>query len=712
MPHRNEPEDPEVIEVEVRTVELPSISTRQGWFEDWEEATAPAQREAMLDRDYYDGKQWSPEEIKALKKRRQPVVTKNRIAKKVNTVIGEEIRKRIDPQARARTDQHIDSARVATDALRYVEEQQRFDDARTSVFKNVLVEGYGGAFKNVEIDEEDESSDPVHTLDHVQWDRLFYDPKSRAANFSDAKYMGMVLWMDIDDAISEYPEMARELKENINSDRSSSTTRTTDDTPRNWSDHSERRSRVKIVEMYFKNGDDWYRSDFTDGTDLRDIERTYLLDEKGRNSVCPLVMASCYVDKEGFRYGVVRALRSPQDILNKSASKAMHLANVSRVIAERDAILDTNKFRTELARPDGVALVEKGRLVDGTIKVQDGAQLAPAHITMMQVAQQDIDGIGPSSSNIPGLPESASGRALIARQQAASLEMGPAFDELRKWTRRIFEIDWLCIRQFWTEEMWLRVTDDRNLDGYRFVGINQRMTRAQRLRELMEADPKPELNHALETAAGEFAPVVAAQAGQQAQIIQAQQQQQAQLMQAQGLQPPQFQPPEPLELLASQELMQDQVTVNQVDRMLVDIILDEGPETAVIEQEEFEKIAQIMPAILQVRPDMAPLITETLIRLSQVRDRQEILESMRKPPDEEAQQAQQQAQQQQQAQFQAQLAQMQAQVQALQSQAALNQAKAQQAQADAQATVAKTPSEIEENEASARKDAAAAGEKM
>lgn len=692
-----QPEVAAVEVVEVETVDLPSLSTRIKWYEEWEESTRTGQKEARLDRDYYDNKQWTKQDAQTVRDRKQPVITKNRIARKVNTVLGEEIRKRIDPVAFPRTQDHTDSAKVATDALRFVEEEQKFDDVRSAVFKNMLIEGYGGAYKNIT---QDEDGDYKHELIHVEWDRLFYDPRSRSPDFSDAKYLGIVVWKDVDDAKLDYPDFAAELQSAVNTNRQGGLTQTMEDTPRQWMD--ETRQRVKIVEMYFRIGQDWYRSDFTEGLDLEKPDRTYLQDEKRRHTLCPLNMVSCYVDQDGIRYGVVRQLRSPQDEINKRSSKALHQINVKQVVAERDAIVDPDKFMSQLAKPDGFAEVEPGRMADGSVQIVDGMQLAAAHVQLLQEAKAEIDSIGPSSSNIPDLPETASGRAIIARQQAASQEMGPAFDNLRKWTRRQFEYDWLCVRLFWTEEMWLRVTDDNELSGYRFVSINRPLTRAERFQELMEEEKGLDPAKALKISAGNFAKRIASDTQavlqQQAQQIQQLQQEAQQL----GIQPPQVSQPDPQQVMLSHPLMQEQITLNQVDQMLVDIIMSEVPDTATVEEEEFDKISAVMQPVIAARPELGPFFMELLVQMSSLRDKNDILEKMREPPDPKEQEAKQ-------AQIQAQMQEMAAQIQVLQSAAQLNQAKAAKAGADAQVVTAKVESEISENEANAMKLSADAG---
>ena len=678
-------------------VELPSRDQRIEWFEDWEESTADSNELARRDRDYYDNKQWTDGELAALKERGQPPLVKNRIARKVNFILGEEIKKRVDPVAYPRTKQHEDGARAMTDALRYVEEEQEFDAARSAVARNMLIEGFGGALKGLE-----QGADGTikHTLKHIQWDRLFYDPHSREPDFGDAKYLGAVLWMDLDDAVEDYPDSADDIRAGVTGTLGNSTG--TEDTPRQWYDR--KRQRVKIVEMYFRVGDDWYRSDFTLGADLTPPERTAYMDEQGEHSVCPLIMASCYVDQEGMRYGVVRQLISPQDEVNKRASKALHLLSVRQVIAERDFIRHPEKFQRELAKPDGYAEVEPGGMSENRVKVSETGDLAQGHVAMMQQAISDLDSIGPSSSTMPDIPQAASGVAFQRRQVAASQELGGFFDSLRMWTHAVYVLDYLCIRQFWTEEKWLRVTDDDELTGYRFVALNRVMTRAERLKELLAKKPAPPIRKAVEVAAGVFAPVVMAD-------VNAQHQAMAQQAQQTGQPPPQGDE-HIAAMVAAHPMMAEQITDNQVETLLMDIIVDEAPDTVTLAQEEFQTLTELLPTVVQARPDMAAKMVDLVVKASTLPNKRDLIRALDEAPDPAVDQQKKAVEA-------LQMEQGKAMVSVSQSQAQLNAARAQSEQSKAasdqaktQASGAKVPSEIEKNQAQAARDGAAAQSTM
>ena len=686
-----------VVAVATPVVETPPISQLIRYVDEYE-AQTDAINEQLKDRDYKDGHQWTKQEIAALNKSHQPVITKNRIQKKILSVVGEEINRRTAPEAFPRTPQHGDGSKAATDALRFVCDEQRFDAVRTEVAEDICVEGVGGSYKSVE---RMSNGRVKHKLIRIPFRRLGYDPHSIRPDFSDALYTYIATWFDLAEAIRNYPDKEHELRNAITSWRLSNSG-VSDDKPTQWIDSG--RMRVKVVEMYMREGDEHYRVDFVYGSILREMERCYIEDEEGK-SVCPLNMMSCFVDQEGRRYGLVRAMRSPQDILNKTTSKYMNQINTKDVIAEEDSIPDPTTFMNNLHSPDRIAFVATGRLRDNSIQIRDEANIAPAQIALMQDAQMSIDGIGPQEG-ASSLPDSVSGRAILARKADANTEVALVFDKISQWTLQQFRLDWWCVRKYWTDAMWLRVKDTEAPDGYRHVQINRQMTRKDRALELAEKKPPVPPEKILEIAAGNVAPVIAADLAMYLQQYQQQAEMAMQMSQAQGMPPPQIPQPDPMQLALQHPLMQQVITVDQMDQLDVDIILTEVPDTATVEQEEFAKLADIVPSIAQaVGPKLAQKMYRDLVKFSTFRNNKEYVAAMEEGPSEEEIQ-------QQQASLQLQIQQTTAQIATLEAQAAYFAAKAQESQAAAQAKIALTPSEIKENEAQAVKDMAQAGEKI
>lgn len=457
-----------------------SVADLVAMFEASEDASSASRKLAERDRDYHDNKQLSDEEISVLKKRRQPEYIDNRIKTKIDFLVGLEKQQRINPSALPRTPIHEEDADGANQALIYVADKENFDYKRSAIWRDLLIEGAGGMAVAVE---NDRNGRPIIKLIRVAWDRMFWDPHSAEVDFSDAGYLGAVQWKNFDDALILYPDKKEELETTLNMGELSDTY---DDKPkfRLWADKKEK--RVRIVEIWISHGDDWHFAEFTKGGILKAGPSPYF-DEEG-NSVCGLVFQSAYVDRDNNRYGLVRELISLQDAINKRNSKALHQMNTAQIIMRKGAVENLEKARREAARADGVIEVNSmGGSLNESFQFNTRTDLAQAQFLLLQEAKNSIDLKGPNATamgdKISG-SATASGKAIIASQQGGMIALGDLLDNLRHMDLRVFRAIWHRIRQFWTEEKWLRVTDDER--NTKWVGLNVDM---QQLQDNMAQDP-------------------------------------------------------------------------------------------------------------------------------------------------------------------------------------------------------------------------------
>lgn len=688
------------------------------YVDDWHDATVKDRQASERDRDYYDNIQITPEEMKELEDRGQPALAFNQIAPKLNYMFGDEILKRVDPKAYPRTPSHEDAAEAATDMLRYIDEQQRFDSLRSLVYENMLIEGAGGAVVEIEktprvvpiggmfavapvksgVVIESASASKIDVdidvvLRLVPWDRLFWDPHSRAHDFSDALYKGIVTWYDRSDALDEFPDAA----DIIDNTHEPSYDSTTADRPARWSD--DQRKRIRIDQIYWWRRRQCYTAKLTGGGFVEAPKLTGFLDDKGRNE-CPLIMTSCFITRQNQRYGVVRSMIAPQDEINKRRSKALHRLNTKQVITERGIVHDVESARVELAKPDGWIELNEGRSL-ASMQISTGMDIVQTELNMVEMAKREIDSVGTLGQVM--MDPSASGVAQRIRQKAASVPLEKVMDHLRSWTKAMYVAMWHRVRQFQTDEKWLRITDDADKKGYRFVGVNRLMTRAERLRELLEKQVP--MQSALSMLGS---PSVEGTYGQIVAVIGQQVQQSGQQV-----------PPQAVEQMAMQQLtaspvMREHLTVNALDQLDVDIIIEEAPDTTIIQQEEFETLGTAVQTVGPLLPPpVAQKMLEMLFEASSLRTKKKILEVFRKPPENNPQ-AMQAAQ--------LQLAEKQQDVRRTASQADLAAAQAQKtqaetqllpahaavAQANAQATAAKTQAEVQAMPAKMMRDQAAA----
>jgi len=536
-----------------------------GYFEESEEACRESRILAERDRDYYDNDQWTPEELAILRKRKQPALTINYIKRKVEYLRGFERRMRSDPKAFPRTPEEEQGAEAATDALRFVGDQNDYDEKRSDVYENLLIEGTGGIDVIVERTRNDDSKVVYRK---VAWDRLFWDPHSSEKDFKDATYKGIVIWEDAKAAMQQYPER-KDAIENTTS-TTGAMSQTFDDRPRNqiWCDS--RRKRVRIVQIHYKWGDDWMVATFTKGGFLVDPQVSPYLDKDG-NSCSSLIMRSAYVDRENNRYGDVRSQISLQDEINKRRSKALHLMSVRQTFGSKEALLDTQKAKIELAKPDGHVEMNGGMKFGENFGVLPTGDMAQGQIALMQQATMEMQASGPAQALAGKGTDGQSGKAIQAQQQGGAVELEPGLDDLKQFSRDVYEATWMRIKQFWTEEKWVRVTDDeRNL---KWVGLNKKVTLGEKLSQLPP-------------------------------------QEQQQMAMQLGIQSP------------DDPRLQEVVEVeNDVSGLDVDIVIEEGPDISTLQSEQFEVLSSLAQAGIGIPP-------KAIIQASNLRNKDAILDEM------------------------------------------------------------------------------------
>ena len=509
------------------------------WFEGAETDSEDARTLAERDRDYYDNKQWTSEEVQVLNDRKQPVITINRIKRKVDALKGIERQQRTDPKAFPRNPSDEDASEAATDAIRYVIDNNNYDQIRSNYWENLIIEGIGA----VKISVTPGKRGMEISIKRVAWDRFFYDPHSNEHDFSDAKFIGEVIWMDRKDAERKWPGKKDIISATMVSD---SLTETYDDKPkfRIWSDN--KRDRVRIIQTRWKDGDEWRITTSTKGGILKDDVSPFL-DEDGKPE-SDLLAVSAFIDRDNARYGTVREMISPQDEINKRRSKALHLMSVRqiRVDPATEAAKDIEEVRAEAAKPDGVI---KARRDD--LEILPNGDMAQAQFSLLQEAKNEIDAMGVNASLQGKQGTQLSGRALLAQQQAGLVELAPMLDRKRDMDIRVYRTIWNRVKQFWNEERWIRVTDDE--DKPRFVGLNKPMT----VRDQLEK---------------EFGEI-----------------------------PEQFQNLQELDQPAQED--GKPIIENSVGEMDVDIILDEGPDSITLQSEQFEQLVQ-MAQVVPIPPDI------------------------------------------------------------------------------------------------------------
>ena len=395
------------------------LARLEDFFKSYEDTTWEARQHSERARDYYDGKQLTDTEIETLKRRGQPPVVFNRIRRKIEWLKGLEVKQRTDPKAFPRTPQHTEGAESVTDALRFVCDNADWDMHRSNVYDNMLVEGFGGC----EIVHEENARGQIEVVvNHYPWDRLFYDPHSRKPDFSDARFRGVVMWMDEADFLEQHKGAKSHLEALCSSE---SGTETFDDRPQKfWVDPA--RKRVRVFLMWYRDSGGWKWCKFVKGHKLEGGESPYV-DEDGR-SVCPLIMQSAFVDRDNNRYGIVRDMIDPQDEINKRRSRALFGITARQTISVKGALENPEHMKAELSKLDGnveialEAFEEAARVGMKPFEIVNTNDRVSGDMAMLEDAKNEIDLLGANSALAGETGESASGRAVLARQQGGMID--------------------------------------------------------------------------------------------------------------------------------------------------------------------------------------------------------------------------------------------------------------------------------------------------
>lgn len=421
----------------------------------------PEIEEQKTSRRYYHCDQLTTEQIKALRKRKQPPVIFNRIGRKIDGVVGLIERLRQDPKAYPRTPEHEQGAELATAVLRYVMDEEDWKAKSPEVARDAAIDGIGGI--EIEITQGDQGDAEV-SFEVVEPDSFFYDPRSYRADFSDARYMGVGKWMDLDAAIELFPDHEDELRA-VGTD--SSELSSNPDREKRWFTEIGSKRLVRVIEIWYKHRGEWCWAIFTGHSILME-GKSYLIDNK-KKTFCKYIMFSANVDHDGDRYGFIRNMKDAQDEYNSRRSKALHQINSRRLILGQGAVQDIETVRREWARPDGVVVIQ-GNDVGQGVKADDQSFDFAGQLKLMENAIAELENYGPNQALL-GDQQNQSGRAIALLQQAGMAQLGPYIMGYRGWKLRVYRGIFNAIQKFWSGERWIRVTDDQNIKN--FIAINQ-----------------------------------------------------------------------------------------------------------------------------------------------------------------------------------------------------------------------------------------------
>lgn len=504
------------------------------WFAQEWDRQGTNRYQMALDEDYYDGLQWDEEDAKVLIDRGQAPVVYNEIKASIDWMIGTERRMKTDYKVLARRKDGVETAESKTSLLKYLSDTNNSPFHRSHSFDDAIKAGMG-------ILETGLRGDPTEELlfeRYQDWRSVLYDSNSIEHDLSDARYF--FRWKDLDEdiALAYFSDRADVIKSSVKNDGESSevgdwTQHNRTDPSEDWSSKTGRyvpydsapfsTSQRRVVRFF----ECWYRKpalhkvfiagdlmgkkfDKSDPSHMAAAQQGYGLYDKlameiriviytssgivfegespYRHGRIPFVVSWCYRRKrDNAPYGMIRALRDPQDGLNKRHSKAHYILSTKRVKMEEGAVEDIENLRDEVARSDGIIVVRPGKM--DALDVDADTNIAAEHINLMERDALFIRQIGGvNAENLGRQTNATSGVAIGARQEQGSITSTEPFDNHRYALQQLGEMQLSLVEQFYTEEKQIRILGPKGNAVY--VELNSRDADGRILNDIsaMEAD--------------------------------------------------------------------------------------------------------------------------------------------------------------------------------------------------------------------------------
>lgn len=484
-------------------------SRLMSWLEQEAERQATNRYQMALDEDFYDSLQWSEEDAQVLMARKQAPLVFNQIKPTVDWLIGTEKRTRFDFKVLPREEDDVQAAEAKTKLLKYQSDVNKEAFSRSRAFADAIKAGMGIMEHGVRVDPTEE---PVYDR-YENWRNCLHDSNSYETDGSDMRYFFRWKYVDLDVAEALFPDRKQALRNAAISAQAAEDelndsfwylgAKASDvkDLGMSFNRHSQvnssaydsnRRERVRLIECWYRvptretvivgAGMDGVLFDPEDETHARFLSEGYIsvIEHVTMKVWCALMTEGALLQnvpspykhnrfpftiiwgyrrkRDNLPYGVIRAIRDPQEDLNKRVSKSLHILSTKQVIMEAGAVDDIDELREEVAAPDGVIVRNRGKEL---VIQRDDFELQHQGLFMERDAAAIREVGGVTSENLGRDTNATSGRAIIAKQDQGGLVTAELFDNLLLAFKLSGEIKLSLTEQFYTDAKVIRIVGNR-----------------------------------------------------------------------------------------------------------------------------------------------------------------------------------------------------------------------------------------------------------
>ncbi len=472
------------------------------------ERQADNRKEMETDEAFYDGDQWSADELETLAARGQAPTVYNMIQTSVNWMLGTQRRSAMDYKILPRREDGAESAQRKTELFAHVRDMNHSQRSRSAAFADAVKVGLGW----LETGQSDEEDGALVFDRSPSWRSILWDSLATEENLQDSRFISRTKWLDFDHAKVLWPDRLDVIRRSVHGLESGGSAPGDEEMADSAMDSVEfmesntiigrtgnenigtLRPRLRVIEFWFKrlenvpimrggqfNGevyDEWSEGHWNEistetatvVTRPRETVWLMMMTEKGvldlrrspyRHNRYPFTPVWGYRRAaDNMPYGVIRSMRPINQAINKYASKGLHAISSNKLYVQEGSVDDIEDTRDEMARPDGVVVYKQGfgapvRETDTTTPA-----LMDGFFSRDAALMQSISGI--TDEAMGRTTNATSGKAIVARQDQGALATSSLFDGLRFAELLHGEKILVNIEQFYDREMQFRILDDKD----------------------------------------------------------------------------------------------------------------------------------------------------------------------------------------------------------------------------------------------------------
>jgi len=446
----------------------PDIETCRDTFQIGYDAYESSRIESLEIQDMYHNRQYTQDQLSTLSNRGQPAETFNvfKIFSRMllgyySTVVNTAV-------ANPTRFNDIAKAKVVNDILEYTFRTNDFTTEGDTIKLDGFLSGIMCAKVQVySTGEKDQFGRPKRriNLEAISSNEIVLDPYSRKRDYSDARYIHRFKWVSEDDVISLYgKDKAAELFEYYNH-------LNIDEAEFEYSYNGQFTGRYKIFNNYLVvettlvdyEGKTW-TIHWCDETELFKKEISY------RKVRFPYRVQKLQGSTRTEHYGIFREVIESQKAINQALIKIQLMVNTHKAFVEDGAVDNIDDFTDSFNRVNSVIEVND---LQG-IKVESMAKEILDQYTIIDKAFDRIQRVlGINDSFLGQAFASDSGRKVKLQQNATIISLHYLTNRIQEFYKSLGEDMVELIKQYFTAEELLRITDD--VSGDRWIAVNKPM---------------------------------------------------------------------------------------------------------------------------------------------------------------------------------------------------------------------------------------------